>query len=404
MKSIIFSILIFSLPLNCHRENKTVVTFWHVMSGPLGKKLDEMIADFNLLHPEGEVRSVQMGSYDALAQKLMAAVSSQTPPVIAQMYESWTDQFHAAGELVPLQDFIRSDTLFDLSDFYPVFIRDNTYDSVLVTLPFNKSVPVFYYNADLLKLAGSDDFPDDWTKFRRVCEAVKRRGVWPTSWPIDVWYYGTMLYQTGDRLYDEAGGKPGFNSPNGVAVLEYLVGLVRDKLFYLNPGFQRQDEFLAGNVAMIPASVVSWAFLKGRPAFNMLVAPFPQGTYKSVIIAGTNIGIFRKVSPEQRRLGWEFIRWFLRPENQARWTRASYYLPTRRSAAAHPGMKSFLAENPGYDRILEQLDFADTEPRTRVWFTGRYYLTDALEEALRDERSARAALDNAARRMIIENR
>jgi ABC-type glycerol-3-phosphate transport system substrate-binding protein len=398
------SLFIILLLLSCHRDHKTVVTFWHVMSGPLGKKLDEMIVDFNRLHPEGEVRSVHMGSYDALAQKLMAAVSSQTPPVIAQMYESWTDQFYAAGELVPLSELVLNDSAFNLDDFYPVFIADNTYDSVLVTLPFNKSVPVFYYNADLLKKAGYDSFPADWTEFRKACQAVKRLGVWPTSWPIDVWYFGTMLYQAGGRLYDESGGKPGFNSPRGVEVLDYLIGLVRDTLFYLNPGFQRQDEFLAGNVAMIPASVVSWAFMKGRPAFNMLVAPFPQGTTKSVIIAGTNIGMFRKISPEQKKLGGEFIRWFLRPENQARWTRASYYLPTRRSAATHPGIRSFLAENPGYDRLLDQLDFADTEPRTRVWFTGRYYLTDALEEALRGERSAQSALDNAALRMAVENK
>jgi len=398
------TLLIFLLILNCHRESKTVVTFWHVMSGPLGKKLDEMIADFNRLHPEGEVRSVQMGSYDALAQKLMAAVSSQTPPVIAQMYESWTDQFQAAGELQPLGDFIRLDTTFNLPDFYPVFIADNTFDSVLVTLPFNKSVPVFYYNADLLKRAGFNHFPVDWSEYRTVCRAVKSLGVWPTSWPIDVWYFGTMLYQEGGRLYDAGSGRPDFNSPIGVEVLEYLVGLVRDTLFYLNPGFQRQDEFLAGNVAMIPASVVSWAFMKGRPAFNMAVAPFPQGTRKAVIIAGTNIGMFQKTDMARKKLGWEFIRWFLQPENQARWTRASYYLPTRRSAAARPEIQSFLMENPGYDRVLAELDYADTEPRSRQWFTGRYYLTDALEEALRGERSARAALDNAAQRMITDDR
>jgi len=404
MKKIILSLTFLLLLPNCHRESKTVVTFWHVMSGPLGKKLDEMIVDFNRLHPEGEVRSVHMGSYDALAQKLMAAVSSQTPPAIAQMYESWTDQFQAAGYLQPLADFIQFDTAFNLPDFYPVFIADNTFDSVLVTLPFNKSVPVFYYNADLLKRAGFDHFPADWEEYQRACRALKVLGVWPTSWPIDVWYFGTMLYQTGGRLYDAAAGRPEFNTQRGVDVLEYLVGLVRDTLFYLNPGFQRQDEFLAGNVAMIPASVVSWAFMKGRPAFTMGVVPFPQGSRKSVIIAGTNVGMFRKISPTQKKLGWLFIRWFLQPENQARWTRASYYLPTRRSVAARPEFQSFLIENPGYDRVLEQLDFADTEPRTREWFTGRYYLTDALEEALRGERTPRAALDNAAQRMMTDKR
>lgn len=372
------------------------------MSGPLGKRLDEMISDFNKMHPEGEVRSVHMGSYDALAQKLMGAVSSNSPPVIAQMYESWTDQFFKAKFLYPLEEFIKDDPEFTLDDFYSVFIGDNTYDSVLVTLPFNKSVPVFYYNIDLLESYGIDNFPKDWIGFRHVCELVKDSGVWPTSWPIDVWYFSTMLYQQGGSLYDEKGMMPLFNSQEGIEVLEYIVALVTDSLFYLNPGFQRQVEFLSGNVAIIPASVVSWAFMKGRPSFEMGVAPFPQGKFKATVIAGTNIGMFKKTTKGQRSLAWEFIKWFLMPENQMRWTEASYYLPTRQSTTKLNAFKKFLEDNPGYDKIVEQLYFAKTEPKVKEWFTGRIYLNAAMEEAIRLERTPKTALDLAANRFLIE--
>jgi ABC-type glycerol-3-phosphate transport system substrate-binding protein len=386
----------------CRREGKTTVTFWHVMGGPLGKRLDEMIGEFNRMHPEGEVKSVHMGSYDALAQKLMGAVASRSPPVIAQMYESWTDQFYEAGFLCPLSLFVKDDPAFDLDDFYPVFIEDNTYNSVLVTLPFNKSVPVFYYNRDILESYGVDSFPNDWVSFREACEAVQQSGIVPTSWPIDVWYFSTMLYQKGGRLYDEEARRPLFNSRAGVDVIEYIVSLVKDSLFYLNPGFQRQDEFLSGNVVIIPASIVSWAFIKDIPHFTMGVAPFPQDTRKAVVIAGTNIGMFRQISEEQKRLAWAFIKWFLEPENQVRWTEASYYLPTRKSTTELPAFKEFLDENPGYDKIVEQLDFAKTEPMVKEWFTGRIYLNEAIEEAVRLERTPQEALDYAAQRLAIE--
>jgi multiple sugar transport system substrate-binding protein len=211
-----------------------------------------------------------------------------------------------------------------------------------------------------------------------------------------------MLYQEGGALYDEISRTPAFNSAEGIRVLEYITDLVRDSLFYLNPGFQRQDEFLSGNVAMIPASIVTWAFIKDRPSFRMGVAPFPQGSRNASVIAGTNIGMFKKASPEQRKLAWEFIAWFLKPESQLQWTRASYYLPTRRSVEDLPGFKEFLKENPGYDNILAQLDFARTEPKTRQWFTGRIYLNEALEEALRLERTPKDALDLAAKRMRVD--
>ncbi|UCF69991.1 MAG: ABC transporter substrate-binding protein [candidate division WOR-3 bacterium] len=388
----------------CKTDDKVVVDYWHVMGGPLGRRLAEMISDFNRLHPEGEVRGVHMGSYDVLAQKLMGAISSGNPPVIAQMYESWTDQFLEAGELVPLGEFVSRAPDFDLHDFYPVFIDDCTYDTLLVTLPFNKSIPVFYYNADILSGVGVDTFPVDWADFRRVCMETRRAGVWPTSWPLDVWYFSTMLYQEGGVLFDEATHQPRFNSPEGIGVIEYLVLLVRDSLFYLSPGFQRQDEFLSGNVAMIPASIVSWAFMKGKTSFRIGVAPFPHGKNRATVIAGTNIGMFRKTTPNQRKLAWQFIEWFLQPENQMRWTAASYYLPTRRSATETDAFRQFVAENPPYEEIVRQLQFARTEPKTKEWFTGRIYLNDAVEEAMRLERSPQQALDDAAQRLLVELR
>lgn len=388
----------------CKKEERIVVDFWHVMGGPLGKGLDEMIRDFNRLHPEGQVRSVHMGSYDVLAQKLMGAISSNTPPVIAQMYESWTDQFLEAGELLPLAEFVRTEHGFDLEDFYPVFVEDNTYDTLLVTLPFNKSVPVFYYNVNLLAEYGIDAFPENWSDFREVCERIRASGVWPTSWPIDVWYFSTMLYQRGGSLFDEEENKPLFNSAEGIGVIEYLVGLVEDSLFYLNPGFQRQDEFLSGNVAMIPASIVSWAFMKGKSAFTMGVAPFPQGEERAIVIAGTNIGMFRRATDAQQRLAWAFIKWFLEPINQVRWTEVSYYLPTRRSATGIERFKKFLDKNPQYEKIVAQLEYARTEPKVKEWFSGRIYLNEAMEEAMRLERSPHQALEDAATRLLIELR
>ncbi len=397
--NLLISILFF---LGCSKEKKTKVYFWHVMGGPIGRRLEEMIADFNKIHPEGEIIGVQMGSYDALAQKLMGAIASNSPPTIAQLYESWTHQFYEANFLEPLQNFIAEDTSFNLKDFYPVFIEDNTYDSTIVTLPFNKSLPVFYYNKSLFDSLGVDHFPVNWLEFREVCKKLKSTKIWPTSWPIDVWYFGSMVYQEGGELYEYNSKKPMFNDTIGVRVLGYIVELIQDSLFYLNPGFQRQDEFLSGNVATIPASIVSWAFLKDRTKFEMGVAPFPQGTKNSVIIAGTNIGMFKNATQKQKKLAWEFIRWFLQPENQVRWTKGSYYLPTRRGTTNLPEFQDFLKKNLGYAQIIAQLEFARTEPKAQEWFTGRIYLNEGLEEAMRLQRTPAEALSNAAKRFRVD--
>ena len=65
------------------------VRFWHAMGGPLGRALNGLVDDFNVGRP-APIESVSMGRYQALSQKLMAAVAAGGPPDIGQCYEAWT--------------------------------------------------------------------------------------------------------------------------------------------------------------------------------------------------------------------------------------------------------------------------------------------------------------------------
>ncbi|OYD17221.1 hypothetical protein CH330_00610, partial [candidate division WOR-3 bacterium JGI_Cruoil_03_51_56] len=70
-----------------------------------------------------------MGGYSSLSQKLMGAIQVNAPPDMAQMYESWTTQFHQLNKLVLLDSFIKGPdglTQDELADFYPSFIEDNS--------------------------------------------------------------------------------------------------------------------------------------------------------------------------------------------------------------------------------------------------------------------------------------
>ncbi len=408
-KIVILILLPYLLFWSCRKRERIEISFWHVMAGPIGDTLDQMIAEYNREHPDIFIKSVNMGSYDALVQKLMGAVSANEPPVIAQMYESWTDQFFKAGKLIPVERFIKEDTSFIIDNFFPVFIEDNRYDSVMVTLPFNKSVPVFYYNRDMFAKVGIKEFPRTWSEFKTICKKLTRDEdqdgnpeVWATSWPIDVWYFSTMLYQKNGCLFDEVTKKVCFNSQEGIEVLDFIVSLVKEKLLYIVPGFQRQDEFISGRIAMIPASIVSLAFLRDRVEFNMGIAPMPQWDRKTVVIAGTNIGIFARASQTQQREAWQFIKWLIKPENQIRWTRASCYLPLSSDIVDHPEMEDFFNKHQGYREIIKELDSARTEPKTKEWFIGRNYLNEALEAAIRGKYRSQEALDIAAAKTAKE--
>ncbi|MRR08602.1 extracellular solute-binding protein, partial [bacterium] len=151
MKKLFLALLVPVIAMSgCGKKKPSELTFWHVMGGPLGKTMEAMAGDFQ--RQSGvKLTMVNMGSYDALSQKLMASMAAGNTPVLAQSYESWTSQLLEAkakdNGIKPFQDFVGGKGGLDsasLADFYPVMLAECSRDGRLVSMPFNKRVPVYY--------------------------------------------------------------------------------------------------------------------------------------------------------------------------------------------------------------------------------------------------------------------
>lgn len=379
------------------------VTFWHAMGGPLGDALKEMVDEFEQAHPDIDIDPVSMGGYSSLSQKLMGALQVDAPPNMAQMYESWTTQFHELGKLIPLDSFVRGETGLsraELADYYPAFIEDNSWDGRLITLPFNKSVPVYFYNIGMLKDAGYTEFPDTWDGFRDMAMKLtdREQGLWGTAGGVNEWQFGCMLRQLGGDFLDETGTRAVFNSDAGVKAAEYQRALMQqDSAAVFAVGYDIQNDFLSGKIGCIWGTSVSWAYMQDKMTFPVGVAAIPTWDgNQNVLSFGTNIGVFRTGTPGQAAACWEFIRWFTSPEGQAEWAVRTSYVPCRKSSLEVPGYAARIAEIPGLDEALAQLEHMSFEPKTEEWFNGRKILGEALERVMRGEQPARAALDQAA--------
>ena len=378
------------------------MTFWHGMGGPLGDALDSMIREFEAANPDVNIEPVSMGSYSTLSQKLMGAVQVQAPPNMAQMYESWTTQFYSMNKLVPLDSLVRAPnglTSEELADFYPSFIEDNSWDGKLVTLPFNKSVPVFFYNIKMLEDAGYRTFPKSWDEFRVMVRKLTDRGkgIWGTAGGVNEWMFGCMLRQQGGDFLDEANKKALFNSQAGVKAAQYTYELVSvDSSAMHGTGYDPQNDFLSGKIACIWGTSVSWTFMKKDMTFPVGIAAVPSWEKPNVLSFGTNIGIFRGGTSEQVAACWRFAKWFTSPEGQAMWARRTFYVPARKGSLAVLDYVQLTSETPGLGDALAQLDYMSFEPKSEVWFRGRKILGEALERIMRGEQSAQAALDAAA--------
>ena len=413
MRRVVIAMILISLLLGaCGKtltSGKTKITFWHGLSGPLGDTLTEMIMEFNRSQNEIEVVANPISSYTALSQKLMASIQAKKQPDLAQVFESWAAKYIESGVLCPLEKFIAEDKDFgeeDLLDIYPVFRNSNTFNDTIYSMPFNKSVRAYFYNKDEFYRLGldPDSFPKTWEEFRKLCKVLTRDtdgdGVidrWGTNFNVNEWQFINLLHQAGGKIVDEA-GNPAFNSAAGIEALTFITDMMfKDKSAYLVNGYDGQNDFMAGIVPIYEGSSVSITHMRQQPInFNIGYAPLPTYRTAESAVSGTNIVIFKSGDEKRERASWEFIKWFTDTEQTARWSAETSYMPVRRSAMASATIQNFLAKNPQFQGIFDQLEDAVFEPQTSAWFKARPELKSALEYAMRKESTPKEALDACA--------
>lgn len=380
--------------------------FWHAMGGPLGKSLESLVADYDAGAAE-KVESVSMGQYEALSQKIMAAVAAGGPPDIAQCYEAWTANLVANGSVVPFDRFLQDSAGQALrADLVDVFAEASRQGGKLWSFPFNKSVRCLYYNKAHFEAAGLDPErgPRTWQEYRDYARKLTvdadgdgKPERWGFASQITASMFENLIVQNGGSLVNADGTQVAFDSPEGVEALQFMADLlVHDGTSLVSSGFEYQNEFLAGKVAMIEGSSVTLAFLEGKYSFPLGVAALPAGRKDTQLISGTDVVIFA-TTPERERAAFEFVRYFTDTPQTARWAAETGYLPVRKSAMSDPVLVVRMEAVPGLREAFGQLDRAQPQPKAAGWYAGRTILErEAIEPVLRGTMEPAEALRVAA--------
>ncbi len=406
--AIIAAVLVAALILPTSAAGPVTVTFWHGMSGVLNPAIEGLTNDFNKLNPGIVVNAQYQGSYSAVGspyrQKLIAAVAAGNPPTLAQVFPSYTDQLIRANALVPMEKFIKGPAGLsdeELSDIVPVLRQANTFNGVMWTMPFNKSLNLLFYNADLLKQHNLK-VPQTWDDLLAAAKALtKEDGGRVTRFGFVVRptadYFFVMLLTNGGEFL-RGGKEAAFNSPAGVEALQFLVDLVhKHKVAYILPGFADAD-LSAGRVAMYFATNPGLAFAKEAVAdkFEIGLAPLPFKKARATLLSGTDLGIMAKASPEEQAAAWKYVKFLTSPVGTTRWSLRTFYMPVRRSALNSTLMRVYLRQNPVQRAGIDSVLLAKTEPTVAEWDEIRTIVAEVVEAALLEKMTPKQALDEAA--------
>src|SRR5579864_308904 len=152
------------------------IQWWHAMGGQLGEKVAEIAGNFNKAQSAYKVVPVYKGTYTETLTQAIAAFRAGQQPDIVQVFEVGTATMMAAkGAVYPVWKLMEdTGEKFDPKGFLgPVYGYYSTPDGKLLSMPFNSSTPVFYWNKDAFQKAGLD--PDKPPKtWPEVAEDAKK--------------------------------------------------------------------------------------------------------------------------------------------------------------------------------------------------------------------------------------
>ena len=400
---------------------QTEINFWHAMGGALGEKVEEIATDFNEMQDEFKVVPTYKGNYTENMTAAIAAFRAGEQPHIVQVFEVGTATMMAAqGAVKPVYEVMgNADIDWDADAYLPaVKSYYTTPEGQLLSLPFNSSTPVMWYNKDMLDAAGVEEVPQTWDAMFEAAEKLKANNAdcafsfgWQ-SWVMVENYLAWHDEPIGTQQNGFAGLDTEFvfnESTDLTELLQRIADSQADGMFKY--GGRRGDSlplFTTGECAMWMNSSAYYAGISEQAEFEFGQAMLPVNTAardeaQNSIIGGATLWVLEGHDDAEYQGVAEFFNYMSTPEVQADWHQSSGYVPITTAAYELSKEQGFYDENPGTDTAIKQLSLNEpTENSRGIRFGNFVQIRDIINEELEalwaGDQTANEALDKAADR------
>ena len=403
----------------------TEIQFWHAFTGPLGEILAQQVEGFNGSQDDYRVVAVYKGNYSETLNAGIAAFRANEQPHILQVFEVGTATMMAAkGAVKPAYEVMESGgETFDPSIYLPTVTGYYTDpEGNMLSMPYNSSTPVLYYNKEAFEQAGldPDNPPKTWGEFGEALDALKASGSscpFTTTWQswiqletFSAWH--NVPFATKENGFAGLDTELVFNGPLQAKHIQQLGDWAKDGQFIY--GGRRNESgarFNSGECAILTESSAGYVSIKASTSFDFGVSTLPywddvEGAPQNTIIGGASLWVLTGQPEEEYQGVAAFFSYLSRPEVQAEWHQQTGYLPITLAAYELTKEQGFYQENPGTETALIQMTAkAPTENSKGVRLGSfdqiRTIIDEELEAVWAGTKTAQAALDSAVERGSI---
>ncbi|MFD0869351.1 Putative ABC transporter substrate-binding protein yesO [Chlamydia abortus] len=347
-------------------KDKVEISFWYGWGGPEEQVIKSLIDKFNA----SQDRIIVKGTLEADYSKQLTAITAGSPPDVASQFGNNSVPYGVDGAMTPLDDYMKKSGI-TAADFVTGALEQNQYEGVTYALPVAMHISMLLYNKDILAEAGYDQPPETVQQLAEYFDKLNKieaggeikRLAFNPNLPI---YDFTYLF--GGKFYDEEKQEITPQDPGFLAAMKYNANLWKkaggsEKLspFFNSLGAVNtaDDPFFTGKYAMMVAGEWVPSFIKrfAPPNFNYGIAPLPYDEKHPDKKGSASVSTSTFYIPKGAKHpdeAWEFIRWFLEPENTAEFNAGIGNLPPVLKAIDQdvfegvPGFKEYLeaSKNP----------------------------------------------------------
>ena len=353
---------------------QTEVQWWHAMSGPLGQWVDDLAKQYNESQKTYKVVPTYKGQYAETMTAAIAAFRSGNAPHILQVFEVGTATMMASkGAIKPVAEVMKmGGAKFDPSVYIPAVAGYYTSPKgEMLSLPFNSSTTIFYYNKDAFKAAGLDPekAPKTWPEVISAAAKLKASGhacPFTTSWiswtqleSFSTWH--NTLFASKNNGFGGLDARLLVNSPLHVRHFENLANMSKQGLFvYKGRNNTADSAFPAGECAMMTGSSGLYARVSKDAKFAYGISTLPyypdvEGAPQNTIIGGASLWVMSGKKPDEYKGVADFFRFLSRPDVQSASHKRTGYLPITLAAYKLTEESGFYKEHPGTDVAVTQM-------------------------------------------------
>jgi sn-glycerol 3-phosphate transport system substrate-binding protein len=405
-------------------QAQTEINWWHAMGGQLGERVSELAEGFNKSQKEYKVNAIYKGTYTETMTGAIAAFRAKQQPHIVQVFEVGTaTMMSAKGAIYPVHQLM-ADTgeKFDPKAYLPaVYGYYSTTDGKLLSMPFNSSTPVFYYNKDAFKKAGLDPNkpPKTWKDVEAYSKKLLGAGYncgFTTQWQtwVQVENFGAWHNVPFATKANGFGGiadvKLTINDPLRVRHIENMAKWQKEKIFvYAGREGKPNPKFTTGECPMIMGSSGSaGGFTQAMKDVKYGISMLPyyddvKGAPQNSIIGGATLWVLTGKPKAEYKGVAKFFSYLSTPEVQSKWHMETGYVPITKAAYELTKKKGFYEKFPGREVAVEQLSLHEPTPNSKGLRIGNFVqIRDVMDEELEavwaGQKSAKQALDTAVER------